>query len=780
MKKKISFALTLMLFCLHALAQYPIPDQAKVLFIGNSLFGSSAGGVPAYTDAALKAMGYNGIQHGMIGNWGEALTWGLTNLSKYNTILPGGTQQGDLYNPANQLLITDAILNGPDGIAGGSDHWDYVILQGYGDDADAGNTIDAGQTNGVTGAFFNTIVQLDALADQVGAKVILYMRWPNNPETPSINWFKSQLALLTNNYDTIAAHIGAEVVPIAIITDDITFLSPPDTSVLPASFDRYNFLYGGDNIHPSDYAKGMFAYATATILARQTPVGVPFAYASYTNVPGSIDTAFQTATWKIIAERESWADPNAAVIQIVINVADLTVPEGGSATFGVRLNAAPADPVTVVVGNTAGDTDLAVTGGASLIFNASNWEQYQTVTVSAAEDADGANGKATIACSATGLINRSIIAEEVDNDLPPGVGKIWAESNGVVTVEAATYFSKTARNSHDWTLQSDGVLEAYNMSGVRGTNYLTLLPDINTYTSNTRTQSGTTLLLDYDATVDYQVYIATPGTYRLHLRAAGHDNGSETLYAGIVELRDGDGGVNGGNPEASGDILADWYRYIASVSGTFAWISTAEYESDDGSGAAQNPDWTISQPGIYTIRVSWREDGISLDALVLQLNSLPAPTGSGPAASAEYVATTPFQAWTEGFVWTNPVVDAQADVDYDQDGFANLIEFENGTDPTSKTSTPVIVSSWVDVAGTPAFALTLRRRTGNSGVTVYATCTTNLVSAWFGPDATPQPGTVLYSTTPDGFDFEKATYRPSDSMTNYQTLFLRGVYQPTL
>ncbi|MEZ5305176.1 MAG: hypothetical protein R3F11_31710 [Verrucomicrobiales bacterium] len=38
--------------------------------------------------------------------------------------------------------------------------------------------------------------------------------------------------------------------------------------------------------------------------------------------------------------------------------------------------------------------------------------------------------------------------------------------------------------------------------------------------------------------------------------------------------------------------------------------------------------WTLT-PGIYNLRFSQREDGAAIDAWVLQLNSLPAPTGLG-------------------------------------------------------------------------------------------------------------------------------------------------------
>ena len=52
----------------------------------------------------------------------------------------------------------------------------------------------------------------------------------------------------------------------------------------------------------------------------------------------------------------------------VTDVATVNVPEGATATFQVRLSAQPTGAVTVAVGRTAGDTDLGVSGGASLSF----------------------------------------------------------------------------------------------------------------------------------------------------------------------------------------------------------------------------------------------------------------------------------------------------------------------------------------------------------------------------------------------------------------------------
>ena len=98
----------------------------------------------------------------------------------------------------------------------------------------------------------------------------------------------------------------------------------------------------------------------------------------------------------------------------------VSVPEGSTATYTVRLATAPSDSVTVAV-SISGDGDLTASP-ASLSFTTSDWDTAQTVTVSAAEDADTDNGTATIAHTATSTDSDyngpadSVTVSEADND----------------------------------------------------------------------------------------------------------------------------------------------------------------------------------------------------------------------------------------------------------------------------------------------------------------------------------------------------------------------------
>ena len=78
---------------------------------------------------------------------------------------------------------------------------------------------------------------------------------------------------------------------------------------------------------------------------------------------------------------------------ITFTPASLTVGEAGVGRYTVRLNAAPTSDVTVAISSSNPDVTVMPN---SLTFTSSNWETEQTVTVTAAEDADAADGTANL------------------------------------------------------------------------------------------------------------------------------------------------------------------------------------------------------------------------------------------------------------------------------------------------------------------------------------------------------------------------------------------------
>ena len=107
---------------------------------------------------------------------------------------------------------------------------------------------------------------------------------------------------------------------------------------------------------------------------------------------------------------------------ITVSPTTLTVDEGGSDTYTVVLNTQPSANVTVTVGGTS-ETDLTVSP-SSLTFTTENWDTAQTVTVSAAQDADAVDDTATLTHSVSGYGSVSSAASvmvSVDDDDPAGI-----------------------------------------------------------------------------------------------------------------------------------------------------------------------------------------------------------------------------------------------------------------------------------------------------------------------------------------------------------------------
>jgi hypothetical protein len=149
-----------------------------------------------------------------------------------------------------------------------------------------------------------------------------------------------------------------------------------------------------------------------------------------------------------VVEWEVYGIPSATPA-ILTSTNAVTVPEGGAATFQVKLSTAPVNPTTVSVSRVSGDADLTIQSGGWLVFNDANWNTEQTVTLQAAEDADMVNSTAVIRCSSLGLANKEVTAIEQDND--------WS-----INLALASRGSTIAgSNGGKWTNLIDGVTSGY-------------------------------------------------------------------------------------------------------------------------------------------------------------------------------------------------------------------------------------------------------------------------------------------------------------------------------
>ena len=108
---------------------------------------------------------------------------------------------------------------------------------------------------------------------------------------------------------------------------------------------------------------------------------------------------------------------------VTISPRPLTVPEGGSATYSVVLEAQPRSDVTVDLGAGRADDDISVSGSSSVTFTRNNWNSPRTIEIAAAEDNDCSRGFRQFRPSVTSadpayddFSVRGLTAYEGDND----------------------------------------------------------------------------------------------------------------------------------------------------------------------------------------------------------------------------------------------------------------------------------------------------------------------------------------------------------------------------
>ena len=128
---------------------------------------------------------------------------------------------------------------------------------------------------------------------------------------------------------------------------------------------------------------------------------------------------------------------------------DLSIEEGDSGQYEVRLDSQPTAAVTISM--TSSDTDVEVTP-ASLAFDADDWDTFQAVTVRVAEDEDADDKTATITHTAASsdphyhgeAIAVPSVSIEVVDDEPPVCESIPEQTLSVsedLTVNLSQYCS---------------------------------------------------------------------------------------------------------------------------------------------------------------------------------------------------------------------------------------------------------------------------------------------------------------------------------------------------
>jgi len=311
--------------------------------------------------------------------------------------------------------------------------------------------------------------------------------------------------------------------------------------------------------------------------------GDPLAGSFWDSFPGTIGeftvpAGSQTVYLRI---KERVENPNAASS---INISTfLTLPAGVS-----------APPPTLPVG--LAPTMLSTTplgdGGASGSFGAAGEFQKfgfqvpagsSTITVMPA-------GTAILRFEAENFTSRTT-GTDVDN---PGVWQDWQ------IVDATALPGRTGDG------ERPGEPGGAKFANASGDHYVQVVPEAGNAFNNADGSQ-----IDSGPRIEYEFEVPASGTYNLQVRWDGFDGGSDSLFASIVELKDGIGVGN-----------ADWYRFSHSGDSDFDTIpfqGVAAFEGTSAGGGDADATWDLLAGETYTLRLTPREDGVAVDAMRLVL-----------------------------------------------------------------------------------------------------------------------------------------------------------------
>jgi len=213
------------------------------------------------------------------------------------------------------------------------------------------------------------------------------------------------------------------------------------------------------------------------------------------------------------SENVSYNSPRFTIVgeavRFVVDKEAVTVPEGGTASFRVKLSSQPEATVSVTVKRVSGDRDISVRTGDSLTFTRSNWNSYQKVVLACAVDGDAADGEAVIRISSPDIPNKNIAATEDDTVVvtaPAAPTNLTLQSLGgpIISLNWSDNSNNETSFRIERSVNGEGFVE-YGSVGANNTSYNDRGVDVgNTYQYRVRaatTVSGFTVYSGYSNTV---------------------------------------------------------------------------------------------------------------------------------------------------------------------------------------------------------------------------------------------------------------------------------------
>ncbi len=310
---------------------------------------------------------------------------------------------------------------------------------------------------------------------------------------------------------------------------------------------------------------------------------------------------------------------------ITVSPTTLTVAEGGSSTYTVVLNTQPSANVKVTVGGTS-ETDLTVSPG-SLTFTTENWNTAQTVTASAAEDADAVDDTATLTHTASGggygSVSKDLRVTVEDNDtaaitVSPTALTVAEGGSSTYTVVLNTQPSANVKVTVGGTSETD----------------LTVSPGSLTFTTenwNTAQTVTASAAEDADAVDDTATLTHTAsgggyGSVSKDLRVTVEDNDTAAITVSPTTLTVGEGGSSTYTVKLN-------TQPSANVKVTVGGTSETDLTVSPSSLTFTTENWNTAQ----TVTVSAAEDADAVDDTATLTHSV---SGYGSVSSAASVTVT--------------------------------------------------------------------------------------------------------------------------------------------
>ena len=454
-------------------------DDAAGVSVSASALSVAEGGSAAYT-VVLDALPSGNVVIGVTISGSPdvtvdraTLTFSPSNWDTAQTVTVSAAQDADAVNDA--ASITHAV-----DASRSADEYDAVAVAGVAvtvaDDAAAGVSVSASALSVAEGGSAAYTVVLDALPS---GNVVIGVTISGSPD---VTVDRATLTFSPSNWDTAqtvtvrAAQDADAVNDVASIThavvdgesaDEYDAVAVAGVAVTVADDAAAGVTVSKTTLTVTEGGSATYTVKLNTQPASDVVIGVTktgssdvtVSPATLTFTPSNWDTA-QTVTVRAAQDADAASDAAAithAVVaaqsaneydavtigSVAVTVTDddtvtigsvavsettLTVAEGGSATYTVRLNTQPAS--NVVIGVTiSGSPDVTV-DRATLTFSPSNWDTAQTVTVSAAQDADAVNDAASI----THAVDASRSADEYDGVAVGGVSVSVADDDAGVSV----------------------------------------------------------------------------------------------------------------------------------------------------------------------------------------------------------------------------------------------------------------------------------------------------------------------------------------------------------